>query len=164
MPTLKEVITKNNKINENKINESKVNNNKEIKLNKMKLNNLFIYMINGQKNEDSDKITEIDRQAIICILKRIGIYIESLNVLQLFTDEKILEYELQYWTIKEIYFSPYKIYLNSLKRTKFLLKYLQTEKYIKVDSESKITDFINYFIKILRDDFEKGESNNAESM
>ena len=50
---------------QSKVNESKVNNNKEIKLNKMKLNNLFIYIINGQKNEDSDKITEIDRQAII---------------------------------------------------------------------------------------------------
>lgn len=152
---LQKSVTKNNKIKENKIKENKKNNNIKTKLNKTKLNNLFIYIISGQKNEQA--LSDIDRIAIITCLKRLDLYIPDIGQLKYLTDERILEHELQYWTIKEIYFSPYKIYLNSMTRTKFLLKYLQTQKYIQLDNESKITDFISYFIKILREEFEKEE-------
>lgn len=154
---LRKSVTKNNKIKENKIKENKINNNIKTKLNKTKLNNLFIYIISGQKNEE--KISEEDRQAIITYLQKLDLYFSNIDILKCLTDEKQLEYELQYWTIKEIYFSPYKIYLNSMTRTKFLFKYLQTQKYINLDNESKIIDFICYFIKILREDFEKEEKN-----
>lgn len=154
---LRKSVTKNNKIKENKIKENKINNNIKTKLNKTKLNNLFIYIISGQKNEE--KISEEDRQIIITYLQNLDLYFSNTDILKYLTDEKQLEYGLQYWTIKEIYFSPYKIYLNSMTRTKFLFKYLQTQKYIKLDNESKIIDFIRYFIKILREDFEKEEKN-----
>lgn len=154
---LRKSVTKNNKIKENKIKENKINNNIKTKLNKTKLNNLFIYIISGQKNEE--KISEEDRQAIITCLQNLDLYFSNIDILKYLTDEKQLEYELQYWTIKEIYFSPYKIYLKSMTRTKFLFKYLQTQKYINLDNESKIIDFIRYFIKILREDFEKEEKN-----
>ena len=153
---LRKNITKNNKIKENKIKENKLNNNIKTKLNKTKLNNLFIYIISGQKNDEN--ISDIDRSAIITCLQNLELYFPNTEILKYLTDEKQLEYELQYWTVKEIYFSPYKIYLNSLTRTKFLLKYLQTQKYISIDNEDKIIDFINYFIKILRTDFEKEEN------
>lgn len=138
--------------------ETEIENNK-IKLNKTKLNNLFIYMINGQKNEEN--ISEDDRTAIIRHLKRLELYFTNIETLNIISKEKLLEYELQYWTIKELHFSPYKIYLNELTRDKFLLKFLQTQKYIKIDNESKLTDFISYFIKSLREELENGGNKNA---
>lgn len=138
--------------------ETEIENNKT-KLNKTKLNNLFIYMINGQKNDEN--ISEDDRTAIIRHLKRLELYFTNIETLNIVSKEKILEYELQYWTIKELYFSPYKIYLDALTRDKFLLKFLQTQKYIKIDSESKLTDFVSYFIKSLREELENGGNKNA---
>lgn len=138
--------------------EIEIENNKT-KLNKTKLNNLFIYMINGQKNDEN--ISEMNRQAIIIHLKRLELYFTDIETLNYIPSERILEYELQYWTIKELYFSPYKVYLNALTRDKFLLKFLQTQKYIKIDNESKLTDFINYFIKSLREELKNGGNKNA---
>lgn len=116
-------------------------------------------MINGQKNDEN--ISEDDRTAIIRHLKRLELYFTNIETLNIVSKEKILEYELQYWTIKELYFSPYKIYLDALTRDKFLLKFLQTQKYIKIDSESKLTDFVSYFIKSLREELENGGNKNA---
>lgn len=138
--------------------ETEIENNKT-KLNKTKLNNLFIYMINGQKNDEN--ISEDDRTAIIIHLKRLELYFTDIETLNYIPSERILEYELQYWTIKELYFSPYKVYLNALTRDKFLLKFLQTQKYIKIDNESKLTDFISYFIKSLREELKNGGNKNA---
>lgn len=120
------------------------------KLNKIKLNILFKYLIYEEQN--FEKLNDIDRNAIVLILKNLEIYTTDTKCL---TEEKIFELQLQYWTITEIYLSPYKVYLNNLKRNTFLLKYLQTEKYITIDSEEKINDFINYFITCLRQVFEK---------
>ena len=77
MRLLRKNVTKNNKIKENKIKENKVNNIIKTKLNKTKLNNLFIYMINGQKNDEN--ITEINRAAIIIHLKRLELYFTILT-------------------------------------------------------------------------------------
>ena len=126
------------------------NNNINNKLNKNKLNKLFNYLIYKEKN--FEKLNEMDRQAIVIILKRLEMYIENTNYL---TEKNIFQLQLQYWTITEIYLSPYKVYLNELKRNTFLLKYLQTEKYITIDSEEKINDFISYFITCLRKGFER---------
>jgi hypothetical protein len=91
--------------------------------------------------------------AIVQVLKRLEIYCEG-NIDYL-TEEKVFELQLQYWTITQIYLSPYKVYLNELTRNKFILKYLQTEKYIIIENEENIQDFINYFITCLRKEFEK---------
>lgn len=164
MRSLRKSVTKSNKIKENKIKENKVNNNIKTKLNKTKLNNLFIYIISGQENQNDENISEADRNVIIHYLETLELYFPSISALKYVSDEKRLEYEIQYWTIKEIYFSPYKVYLNTMTRVKFLLKFLQTQKYITIDNEDKLTDFISYFIKTLREDFEKGENSNAKSM
>lgn len=137
-------LTTSNNIYNNSLNN--INN----KLNKTKLNKLFNYLI--YKEENYETLNEMNRQAIVIILKRLEIYIENIDYL---TEEKIFQLELQYWTITEIYLSPYKIYLNELTRNTFLLKYLQTEKYITIDDEEKINDFISYFIACLRKGFER---------
>lgn len=138
--TTNEVTTSNN-----------INNIINNKLNKIKLNKLFNYLIYKEKNFEN--LEEINRIAIIQVLKRLEIYFEgNINYL---TKEKIFELQLQYWTITQIYLSPYKVYLNDLTRNKFILKYLQTEKYIIIENEENIQDFINYFITCLRKEFEK---------
>jgi len=139
--TTDKVTTSNNIYNNN------INNNK---LNKSKLNILFNYLI--YKAENFEKFNDIDRTAIVNILKRLELYITNTEYL---TEESLFELQIQYWTISEIYFSPYKVYLNDLKRSTFLLKYLYTKKYITIDSEDKINEFINYFITCLRKAFEK---------
>lgn len=136
-----ELTTSNNIFNNNNINN---------KLNKTKLNKLFNYLI--YKENSFENFNDMDRQAIVIILKRLEMYIENTNYL---TEKHIFQLQLQYWTITEIYLSPYKVYLNELTRNTFLLKYLQTEKYITIDSEEKINDFISYFITCLRKGFER---------
>lgn len=135
--------------------ESKVN--IKTKLNKTKLDNLFIYMVNGEKNDEN--ILEADRMGIITCLKTLEIYMTDLK-LPYMTTEHLTDIKLQYWTIKELYFSPYKIYLNELTKTKFLFKYLQAKKYMTIDLEDEdvITEFMCYFIKILQTEFKEKEN------
>ncbi len=140
-----EVTTSNN------INNNTINNNINNKLNKIKLNKLFKYL--RYKEKVFENLEEINRIAIVQVLKRLEIYCEG-NIDYL-TEEKVFELQLQYWTITQIYLSPYKVYLNELTRNKFILKYLQTEKYIIIENEENIQDFINYFITCLRKEFEK---------
>lgn len=135
-------VTTSNNIYNNNINN--------YKLNKNKLNMLFNYLI--YKEQNFENLSDIDRIAIVTVLKRLEIYITNTNYL---SEKQIFQLHLQYWTITEMYLSPYKVYLNNLKRNTFLLKYLQTEKYISIDNEEKINDFINYFITCLRKIFEK---------
>ena len=52
-----------------------------------------------------------------------------------------------------------------LKYFIFYLKFLLTKHYKKLeDNEDAIMNFVSYFIKTLRKEFEKGENNNAKSM
>lgn len=135
--------------------ESKVN--IKTKLNKNKLNNLFIYMVNGEKNDEN--ILEVDRMAIINCLKTLEIYMTDLK-LPYMTTERLTDIKLQYWAIKEIYFSPYKIYLDKLTKNKFVFKYLQSKQYMKINIEDEdiLTEFMSYFIKILQIEFKEKEN------
>lgn len=65
--------------------------------------------------------------------------------------EQIQDIKIQYWTVKELYKSPYKIFLDKLNRENFIFKYLQSKKYIKQDPEFK-EDIVKYFIKIVQTD------------
>ena len=53
----------------------------------------------------------------------------------------MLEIEIQYYAIKELYFSPYKIFLNSMTKEDFILKFYKTEKYIGL-SKDKVKRYI----------------------
>lgn len=131
-----DTLTTNNNINNN------------ILLNYTKLNLLFNYLI--YKEQNFEKLEEKDRIAIIVILKRLDIYTTSINYIP---EETLKELKIQYWTIVEIYLSPYKIYLNNLNRMDFLFRFLKTKQYVECNLEDKLTHFINYFIKSLREDF-----------
>lgn len=126
------------------------NNINKIKLNKNKLNILFNYLIYKEKNFEN--LSDTDREAVVICLKRLELYLTNTTYL---TEKMLFQIQLQYWTITEIYLSPYKVYLNKLSRDKFMLNYFLTEKYITIDSEEKIAEFISYFITCLRKEFEK---------
>lgn len=122
---------------------------------------LFNYLINNsaQKNFlmcEGKEITLQDKKSIIATLKRLDIYM-SQELLKTYPAGNLLDIEIQYYAITELYFSPFKIYLNSLTRDEFILRFLKTKKYIK---DGDIVYFINYFIKSLQEEFiKKGELN-----
>lgn len=140
----------NNSTNTSTTNNNIYNNINNIKLNKNKLNILFNYLIYKEKNFEN--LSDTDREAVVVCLKRLELYLTNTTYL---TEKMLFQIQLQYWTITEIYLSPYKVYLNKLSRDKFMLNYFLTEKYIIIDSEEKIAEFISYFITCLRKEFEK---------
>ena len=142
-------LCKENKKKENKKKENK----REIyKLNTTQLNLFFNYILNLE--EKFEDIQEADKIAIISIIKKLDIFV-PFDYIYMFTEEKLLDLKIQYWTIKELHFSPYKIYLKDLKEDVFMLKYLQSKERIQIDSESKITELVSYFIKCLINEFTK---------
>ncbi len=105
---------------------------------------------------EGKEITLQDKQSIIATLKRLDIYMDK-ELLKTYPAANLLDIEIQYYAITELYFSPFKIYLNSLTRDEFILRFLKTKKYIK---DGDIVYFINYFIKSLQEEFiKKGELN-----
>lgn len=149
---LQKTVTKNNKIKENKIKENKINNIHYTTLH-YTINNLFINIIKQKNLEDG--LSDTQRDFLIMQLKRLEIYFEEEHIKYL-PEEKILEYKVMYWVLKEISKSPYKIYINDLTRNKFLLKFLQTKHYVVLqDNEESLKRFVSYFIKTLRQYFEE---------
>ena len=122
---------------------------------------LFNYLINNSTQENflmckGKEITSQDKKSIIATLKRLDIYM-SKELLKTYPAGNLPDIEIQYYVITELYFSPFKIYLNSLTRDEFILRFLKTKKYIK---DGDIVYFINYFIKSLQEEFiKKGELN-----
>ena len=118
---------------------------------------LYLYF-NYIINKDSQKfqnITSEDKKAIINILIRLGIYIRNNEVLEYMSKQQILEMQVQYWAIKELYYSPYKIFLNNLTNERLTFRFLKTKKY--VDMNENMNKFLNYFIKSLQEDFYKNK-------
>lgn len=120
---------------------------------KTKLNSLFNYIIYNKKT--TEKISQEDRAAIIKILKKLDIYIENPNILQYFSEERIYEYQLKYWAIKEIYFSPDKAFLINLNSKQFTFRFLKAKKYMDIEKCS-IYEFLAYFIRCVKNEMEKG--------
>lgn len=87
-------------------------------------------------------------------MEKLGIYIENSQTLKYLSDKQLLEIKIQYWVVKELYLSSYVVYLNKLTPEKFWNKYLLTKEYIELTEET-LTDFVNYFIKILRNEFDE---------
>ena len=120
---------------------------------------LFNYLINNSTQEnflmcEGKEITLQDKQSIIATLKRLDIYMNK-ELLKTYPAANLLDIEIQYYAITELYFSPFKVYLNTLTRDEFVLRFLKTKKYI---SDGNIVYFINYFIKSLQEEFiKKGE-------
>ena len=130
--------------------------NKNNKLNQTKLNLFFNYISNEEA--EFDGISQSQKEGIIRILKDLEIYINPLANLSCLPSNYIEDAKVQYWVIKEIYFSEYKVYLNDLKRNDFMFRYLKTQKYMEAKENYDEEEFVSYFITCLHDEM-KGEKN-----
>lgn len=131
--------------------------NKNNKLNQTKLNLFFNYI--SSKEAEFEGITESEKQGIIVNLKKLEIYIDSNTNLDLLPEKFIEDAKLQYWVVKELYFSEYKVFLDELSRKDFLFRYLKTKKYMEMATRDyDIEEFVSYFIACLHDEM-KGEKN-----
>lgn len=123
---------------------------------------LFNY-INNRENENFFKdISESQRQGIRLLLKKFNVLIESPNTIQYLDEQRILKAQIQYYVVKELYFSPYKVILEKLTKEEFNLKFLKTEKYVDLQNES-INKFINYFTKTLKEKVDRGFNANENN-
>lgn len=118
-----------------------------------KLNLLFNYIY---KNGSGEKIglTQNDKSNLILIYSKLELYVNNSKAYELMSDERVLDEKIMLWAIKEIYLSPHKIYLNTLARDKFILKYYKTKKYITEKENYKIKEIIDYFMVCLHDEME----------
>ncbi len=119
-----------------------------------KLNILFNYIYNNAEGEEIG-LKEKDRYPIILILKRLDLYSEDQRAYFYMSDRQVLDQKIMIWAIKELYISPYKVYLNNLQRNKFVLKYLKTKKYIKKKPGHTLQDIIKYFIACLQEELDR---------
>lgn len=113
-----------------------------------KLNLYFIYIIYN-KGSQFKNIGEADKKAIITILKKLELYIYDPVILEYMSEEQLLELKIQYWIVKELYFSPYKICLNQLTRQRFMFRFLKARMYVEPQDTYK---FLNYCIKSFQED------------
>lgn len=128
------------------------------KLNKTKLN-LFFNYIHDNSEQNFEGISTEQKIGIIHLLEKLEIYIPNMQALKYLTDEKLLEIKVQYWTIKEIYLSEYKVFLNEITRDDFMFRYLKTKKYMGMATRGyDVEGFVSYFITCLHDEM-KGEKN-----
>lgn len=95
-----------------------------------------------------------DKALIIVHLKRLGIFIENERILELFTEQKLIETKIYYWIIKEIFFSPYRMYLKNLGYNTLCLKFLKAKQYTQSDEGYDIERLVSYTIKCLHEEFE----------
>lgn len=118
-----------------------------------KLNLLFNYIY---KNGSGEKIglTQNDKSNLILIYSKLELYVNNSKAYELMSAERVLDEKIMLWAIKEIYLSPHKIYLNTLARDKFILKYYKTKKYITEKENYKIKEIIDYFMVCLHDEME----------
>ncbi len=118
-----------------------------------KLNLLFNYIY---KNGSGEKIglTQNDKSNLILIYSKLELYVNNSKAYELMSAERVLDEKIMLWAIKEIYLSPHKIYLNTLTRDKFILKYYKTKKYITEKENYKIKEIIDYFMVCLHDEME----------
>lgn len=142
-----------NKVTNKVTNKTTTSNKLNTKLNYTKLNLLFLYLIN--KENQFENISLADKQNIQTILKRLDLYIENYSCIP---DEKLTELKIQYWTIAQLYCSPYRIYIDNLNIKNFNFRFLKTKEYCSYQDEKELVKFIGYFIKSLREEI-KNETN-----
>lgn len=117
--------------------------------------NLYFKYIYNKASAKNFKIKEADKKAIVILLKRLGMYAENYEIFDYYKPNDLLDLKLQYWAIKEIYFSPYKVYLNEMTREQFMLRFLKSKKYVKT---SDTWHFLNYFIKSIQEELYKDKN------
>lgn len=100
-------------------------------------------------NFESLKVHKENRIGIRNILHRLNLYVGNENVLNLMTEEKVLDLKIMYWAIKELYESPHKALLHKINEDNFKLRFLKAKKYMDY---SNIENFIKYFMTCLQNE------------
>lgn len=113
----------------------------------------YFNYINNSGSKKFGNITEKDKFNLIETLIRLDLFVRNEDALYPMTVEAKQDLKLQYWILKELYFSAYKVYLNKLTREQFLLRFHKSKKY--VDPNENIYKFLNYAIKSIQQDFYK---------
>lgn len=126
--------------------------NNKIKLNKIILDELYNFLSEAGPNVQFEKINDTQKRGIVLLLEKLGVYIEPGTNLKAIPKEVLLDTKIIYWVIKELYFSPYNIYLNNIERKTFMNKYMLSKKYIGLNyaDDQSITQLINYLIVTIR--------------
>ena len=116
-------------------------------------------LFNYINNSESENLTVFDfeemrmhkenKTGLINVLKRLDLFVENVNVLEFVSEEKQLDFKVQYWVVKELYESPYKCLLNKLTGDEVKLRFLKTKEY---KDYSDITAFVAYFKKCLENE------------
>ncbi len=118
-----------------------------------KLNLLFNYLYKkGSGNEIG--LTEKDRISLVSSLRHIGFSIDNDIAYNLMPPERVLDEKIMLWCVKEIYLSPYKIFLNDLTWEILAHKYLKTKTYITEKPDYRVEEIINYFIVCIQNELE----------
>ena len=99
---------------------------------------------------------EKDRECLITALRHLEMYVENTIAYGLMSADRLLDEKIMIGAVKEIYLSPHKVFLNDLKRDKFVLRYQKTKKYITGKPDYRLEEIINYFIVCLHDELENG--------
>lgn len=118
-----------------------------------KLNLLFNYIYKKESGA-AIGLSEKDRNCLITILRHLEMYVENTVAYDLMPADRFLDEKIMLWAVKEIYLSPHKVFLNNLKRNRFILRYQKTKKYITGKPDYKLEEIINYFIVCLHDELE----------
>lgn len=116
---------------------------------------LFNYINKGENSNFFKDISESQRGGIRNILKKVDVIVENSQIFEMFDEQRQLEILVQYYVVKELYFSAYKVILEKLTKEEFMLKFLKAEQYVQLDKEN-ISLFINYFKKCLKEKVDKG--------
>lgn len=111
----------------------------------------YYYYILG-KNENFENSNDMDKKIVVMYLKGLDMYINDLNFDNSLSEETRIDYAFKYWAVKELLSSSHKIYI------KYLTKDLLDEKYLKTcnyKSKEETKDFLDYFIKTLKNELVK---------
>ena len=113
----------------------------------------YFNYINNSNAKKFENITAMDKVNLIETLIRLGLFVKNEEAIKPMTIEAKQDLKLQYWILKELHFSAYRVYLNKMTREQFLLRFYKAKKY--VNPNQNIYKFLNYAIKSLQQDFYK---------
>lgn len=101
-------------------------------------------------------MTYEDKQHIVEILKRLELYANSKEFIKYSEDTgQLQKYQIFYYAIKEIHLSEHSAILNDITRKKLVRIYKSTERYIYSKENYTMLDFLNYFIKSIKNEAEE---------
>lgn len=125
--------------------------------NKLNITKLFNYLLNKKEKsekfcEDELDINPDDKTCIIRILKKLDLYIENENTVELMTAKELLKYQDCYYAIAVLCTNSYKAYIDKLTREMLFNKYLKAEEYCNNKTE---IEKVRYLIKSLQNELEK---------